>query len=218
MKRSTFSSRAGRNFGRRLGPSTPVQLQPESLACPSGRRRSPSRRGGQKRPAERKNKIATSTSTSACHEILERPSAFVSSHRAPTCSSPCWRHRPGSGGGLGRPGSAMHSALPPGVAPGRRGLSMLVEKPYRLPMLNTVRVPGRAWTSDRPQELRRSIASRSRRSGVLAGKIWRVGLMSNTAAMKRRPLHVGLVPLITPESVPPRPALTTGPDRLTKFR
>ena len=62
------------------------------------------------------------------------------------------------------------------------GLRMLVEEPYRLPMLNAVCVP------DGVDEL--AIRRRLRRKfkieigaglGPLAGKIWRVGLMGHTS-------------------------------------
>ena len=65
------------------------------------------------------------------------------------------------------------------------GLKMLVEKKYRLPMLNTVYVP------DGVDEL--SIRKRLRSEfkieiggglGPLAGKIWRIGLMGHTARKK----------------------------------
>jgi alanine-glyoxylate transaminase/serine-glyoxylate transaminase/serine-pyruvate transaminase len=65
------------------------------------------------------------------------------------------------------------------------GLKMLVGKPYRLPMLNTVYVP------DGVDEL--SIRKRLRSEfkieiggglGPLAGKIWRIGLMGHTARKK----------------------------------
>ena len=65
------------------------------------------------------------------------------------------------------------------------GLEMLVEEPYRLPMLNAVRVP------DGVDEL--SVRRRLRNEfkieigsglGPLAGKIWRVGLMGHTARME----------------------------------
>jgi alanine-glyoxylate transaminase/serine-glyoxylate transaminase/serine-pyruvate transaminase len=62
------------------------------------------------------------------------------------------------------------------------GLKMLVEEPYRLPMLNAVCVP------DGVDELaiRRRLRSEFKIEigaglGPLAGKIWRVGLMGYTA-------------------------------------
>lgn len=65
------------------------------------------------------------------------------------------------------------------------GLKMLVEKPYRLPMLNTVYVP------DGIDELavRKRLRSEFKIEiggglGPLAGKIWRIGLMGHTARKK----------------------------------
>jgi alanine-glyoxylate transaminase/serine-glyoxylate transaminase/serine-pyruvate transaminase len=73
-----------------------------------------------------------------------------------------------------------HLALVSGL--NELGLEMLVEEPYRLPMLNAVRVP------DGVDEL--SVRRRLRNEfkieigsglGPLAGKIWRVGLMGHTS-------------------------------------
>ncbi len=73
-----------------------------------------------------------------------------------------------------------HAALVEGL--NRMGLKMLVEEPYRLPMLNAVRVP------DGVNELsvRKCLRSEFKIEigaglGPLAGKIWRVGLMGHTA-------------------------------------
>jgi alanine-glyoxylate transaminase/serine-glyoxylate transaminase/serine-pyruvate transaminase len=61
-------------------------------------------------------------------------------------------------------------------------LRMLVEEPYRLPMLNTVLCPGEVDELS----LRRCLRIEYRIEiggglGPLAGKIWRVGLMGHTA-------------------------------------
>jgi alanine-glyoxylate transaminase/serine-glyoxylate transaminase/serine-pyruvate transaminase len=62
------------------------------------------------------------------------------------------------------------------------GLKMLVEEPYRLPMLNAVCVPDGVDE----QSLRRRLRSEFKIEigaglGPLAGKIWRVGLMGHTS-------------------------------------
>jgi alanine-glyoxylate transaminase/serine-glyoxylate transaminase/serine-pyruvate transaminase len=64
------------------------------------------------------------------------------------------------------------------------GLAMLVDKPFRLPMLNTVRCPEGI---DEPavrrrlrQEFKIEIGGGL---GPLAGKIWRIGLMGHTARL-----------------------------------
>jgi len=62
------------------------------------------------------------------------------------------------------------------------GLSMLVEKPHRLPMLNTVLIPEGVDDAAVRKELRAvhkiEIGSGL---GALAGKIWRIGLMGYSA-------------------------------------
>lgn len=74
--------------------------------------------------------------------------------------------------------SENHRALVKGL--GGLGLQMLVDEPYRLPMLNAVRLP------DGLDEL--SIRKRLRNEfkieiggglGLLAGKVWRIGLMGH---------------------------------------
>jgi len=76
-----------------------------------------------------------------------------------------------------------HEALVKGLE--RMGLRMLVDEPYRLPMLNTV------YSPEGVDEL--SVRKRLRREfkieiggglGPLAGKIWRIGLMGHTARKK----------------------------------
>ena len=62
------------------------------------------------------------------------------------------------------------------------GLEMLVAEPYRLPMLNTVRIPEEVDDL----AVRRHLRSEYRIEiggglGPLAGKIWRIGLMGHTA-------------------------------------
>jgi alanine-glyoxylate transaminase/serine-glyoxylate transaminase/serine-pyruvate transaminase len=62
------------------------------------------------------------------------------------------------------------------------GLAMLVDQPWRLPMLNTVRVPAgldeAALRRDLRQKHKIEIGAGL---GPLAGKIWRIGLMGHTA-------------------------------------
>jgi alanine-glyoxylate transaminase/serine-glyoxylate transaminase/serine-pyruvate transaminase len=73
-----------------------------------------------------------------------------------------------------------HEALVLGLE--KMGLSMLVEKPFRLPMLNTVRCPEGidelAVRRRLRQEFKIEIGGGL---GPLAGKIWRIGLMGHTA-------------------------------------
>lgn len=62
------------------------------------------------------------------------------------------------------------------------GLEMLVEEPYRLPMLNAVCVPGEVDESAVRQHLRGDFKIEIGAGlGPLKGKIWRVGLMGHTA-------------------------------------
>ena len=69
-----------------------------------------------------------------------------------------------------------HAALVAGLE--AMGLVMLVDPAYRLPQLNTVRVPegvDDAWV--RGEALRRYGLELGNGLGVLAGKVWRIGLM-----------------------------------------
>jgi alanine-glyoxylate transaminase/serine-glyoxylate transaminase/serine-pyruvate transaminase len=62
------------------------------------------------------------------------------------------------------------------------GLSLLVEKPHRLPNLNTVLIPGGADDAAVRKELRQTYKIEIGSGlGPLAGKIWRVGIMGYTA-------------------------------------
>ena len=73
-----------------------------------------------------------------------------------------------------------HLALVKGLS--ALGFEMLVKEPYRLPMLNAVRVP-----EDMAEvSVRRHLRDDHRIEigaglGPLAGKIWRIGLMGHTA-------------------------------------
>ena len=62
------------------------------------------------------------------------------------------------------------------------GLSLLVEKPWRLPNLNTVLIPEGADDLAVRKELRQTHKIEIGAGlGVLAGKIWRIGIMGHTA-------------------------------------
>jgi alanine-glyoxylate transaminase/serine-glyoxylate transaminase/serine-pyruvate transaminase len=62
------------------------------------------------------------------------------------------------------------------------GLSMLVEKDYRLPMLNSIRIPDGADDAAVRSALRNEHKIEIGAGlGPLAGKIWRVGVMGHTA-------------------------------------
>jgi alanine-glyoxylate transaminase/serine-glyoxylate transaminase/serine-pyruvate transaminase len=64
----------------------------------------------------------------------------------------------------------------------KMGLSLLVEKPWRLPNLNTVIVPEGVDEAAVRKELRQNYKIEVGAGlGSLAGKIWRVGIMGYTA-------------------------------------
>ena len=64
----------------------------------------------------------------------------------------------------------------------KMGLSLLVEKPWRLPNLNTVLIPGGVDDAAVRKELRQNYKIEIGSGlGSLAGKIWRIGIMGNTA-------------------------------------
>jgi alanine-glyoxylate transaminase/serine-glyoxylate transaminase/serine-pyruvate transaminase len=65
------------------------------------------------------------------------------------------------------------------------GLTMLVDEPYRLPMLNAVRVPDGVNELSVRQRLRSEFKIEIGGGlGPLAGKIWRIGLMGHTARVE----------------------------------
>jgi alanine-glyoxylate transaminase/serine-glyoxylate transaminase/serine-pyruvate transaminase len=65
------------------------------------------------------------------------------------------------------------------------GLTMLVDEPYRLPMLNAVRVPNAVDELSVRQRLRNDFKIEIGGGlGPLAGKIWRIGLMGHTARVE----------------------------------
>ena len=62
------------------------------------------------------------------------------------------------------------------------GLSFVVEKPWRLPNLNTVNIPEGVDDMAVRKELRQNYKIEIGAGlGILAGKIWRLGIMGNTA-------------------------------------
>jgi alanine-glyoxylate transaminase/serine-glyoxylate transaminase/serine-pyruvate transaminase len=64
----------------------------------------------------------------------------------------------------------------------KMGLSMLVDAPHRLPMLNTVKIPKGVEDAAVRKELRSTYKIEIGAGlGSLAGKIWRIGLMGHTA-------------------------------------
>ena len=77
----------------------------------------------------------------------------------------------------------MHEALVAGFE--AMGLSMHVAKDHRLPMLNTVKIP--EWADDKA--VRAELLSRygleiGAGIGALGGKVWRIGLMGQSACVK----------------------------------
>lgn len=75
---------------------------------------------------------------------------------------------------------AHHEALKAGLE--AMGIEFLVEAPYRLPQLNTIRIPDGVDDA----EVRRRLLSGfdleiGAGLGALAGKVWRIGLMGHTA-------------------------------------
>ncbi|WP_319562525.1 alanine--glyoxylate aminotransferase family protein [Marispirochaeta sp.] len=62
------------------------------------------------------------------------------------------------------------------------GMSMVVESPYRLPMLNAVRIPEGIDDAETRNRLRSEYKIEIGGGlGDFAGKVWRIGLMGNTA-------------------------------------
>lgn len=76
-----------------------------------------------------------------------------------------------------------HLALVAGLE--RMGLEMFVEKPYRLPMLNSVRVPAGVDEAAVRRRLRNDFKIEISGSlGPLAGKTWRIGLLGHAARVE----------------------------------
>ena len=74
----------------------------------------------------------------------------------------------------------VHEYLVSGLE--KMGLSLLVEKPWRLPNLNTVLIPQGVDDAAVRKELRQTYKIEVGAGlGILAGKIWRVGIMGHTA-------------------------------------
>jgi alanine-glyoxylate transaminase/serine-glyoxylate transaminase/serine-pyruvate transaminase len=73
-----------------------------------------------------------------------------------------------------------HDQLVAGLA--EMGIDMLVDAPYRLPMLNAVKIPaGIQEAAVRQTLLERYDIEIGAGLGPLAGRIWRIGLMGHTA-------------------------------------
>ena len=76
-----------------------------------------------------------------------------------------------------------HNALKAGIE--AMGLKFLVEEPYRLPQLNTVTIPeGIEDAAVRSRLLRDFSLEIGAGLGVMAGKVWRIGLMGHSANKK----------------------------------
>jgi alanine-glyoxylate transaminase/serine-glyoxylate transaminase/serine-pyruvate transaminase len=76
-----------------------------------------------------------------------------------------------------------HNALKAGIE--AMGLSFLVEEPYRLPQLNSVTIPqGIDDAAVRSQLLNDYSLEIGAGLGVMAGKVWRIGLMGYSANKK----------------------------------
>lgn len=74
----------------------------------------------------------------------------------------------------------MHAKLRDGL--NNMGIEFLVDKEYRLPMLNTVLVPDGVDDADvRSRLLREHNLEIGAGLGALAGKVWRIGLMGHSA-------------------------------------
>jgi alanine-glyoxylate transaminase/serine-glyoxylate transaminase/serine-pyruvate transaminase len=74
----------------------------------------------------------------------------------------------------------VHEKLAAGLE--EQGLELLVDKPYRLPMLNAVKIPQGADDAAARSALRsKHKIEIGAGLGPLAGKIWRVGVMGHTA-------------------------------------
>ena len=78
---------------------------------------------------------------------------------------------------------------------------MFVEAPYRLPQLNLVSVPegvDDAWV--RAEALRRFGLELGNGLGVLAGKVWRVGLMGTSCTQANVDLCLDALGTLIPEA------------------
>jgi alanine-glyoxylate transaminase/serine-glyoxylate transaminase/serine-pyruvate transaminase len=93
----------------------------------------------------------------------------------------------------------LHAALVEGLE--RLGLSMVVEAPHRLPQLNLVSVPGGvddAWV--RAEALARYDLELGNGLGVLAGKVWRIGLMGTSCSQANVDLCLDVLATLVPEA------------------
>ena len=95
--------------------------------------------------------------------------------------------------------AALHDALVEGLE--GLGLSMFVEAPYRLPQLNLVSVPDGvddAWV--RAEALKRYDLELGNGLGVLAGKVWRIGLMGTSCTQANVDLCLDVLGTLVPEA------------------
>ena len=93
----------------------------------------------------------------------------------------------------------LHAALVEGLK--GLGLSMHVEAPYRLPQLNLVSVPegvDDAWV--RAEALKRYDLELGNGLGVLAGKVWRIGLMGTSCSQANVDLCLDALGALIPEA------------------
>lgn len=91
-----------------------------------------------------------------------------------------------------------HNALKAGIE--AMGLSFLVEEPYRLPQLNSVTIPAAiddaAVRSHLLKDYQLEIGAGL---GVMAGKVWRIGLMGHSANKKNVLLCLGALDAVLSE-------------------
>jgi alanine-glyoxylate transaminase/serine-glyoxylate transaminase/serine-pyruvate transaminase len=102
--------------------------------------------------------------------------------------------------------AAMHNALRAGVE--AMGLSLIVDEAYRLPQLNTISIPeGVDEAAVRGKLLSRYNLEIGAGLGDLAGKVWRVGLMGQSATGEHVTLFLSAMEDVLAEQ---RAAINTG--------
>lgn len=95
-----------------------------------------------------------------------------------------------------------HLALRAGVE--AMGLSFVVAEPYRLPMLNSIRIPeGADDKAVRGKLLNEFGIEIGGGLGAMAGKVWRVGLMGETSQPRNVLLFLAALEACLPGKVPP---------------
>ena len=110
--------------------------------------------------------------------------------------------RRGGPGGVMEESADNHAALVAGLE--AMGLSMLVDPEYRLPQLNTVRVPDGvddAWV--RTKALQRFGLELGNGLGVLAGRVWRIGLMGTASTPRNVTLCLDAMGTLLSEAAAP---------------